>query len=153
MPYFIYQLTDPRDNEARYIGLSVDPERRYREHLSGLYSTEPMLQWLNELETMQISPIMVVLEEVETLENARERELTWIKIRLDQGGKLLNILRGEGRTTKQVPFYFTEEQQDKLEDLVYLYNKEHRGRRINRQDIIRYLIDQADIDDLQDLTL
>lgn len=50
-------------------------------------------------------------------------------------------------------FYPTQDQLDKLDDLASAYNKRYRRQRprINRNDIVRYLIDQCEIDNLADL--
>ncbi len=52
--------------------------------------------------------------------------------------------------TMKVTFYLTEEQIDKLEDLVHECRKTTKNRRINRSHIIRYLVDQCTIETLID---
>lgn len=51
--------------------------------------------------------------------------------------------------------YPTQGQLDKLDDLAGEYNKRYRRQRkkIDRQDIIRYLIDQCDLETLTDLQI
>ena len=46
----------------------------------------------------------------------------------------------------KVTFYLSKEQIQKLDDLVHAYNRENKGKRINRNDVVRYLIDQCTID-------
>ena len=48
----------------------------------------------------------------------------------------------------ETTFYLTPEQAEKLDDLAHDYKK-HTGQRINRNDIVRYLIDQATLDSLE----
>ena len=43
---------------------------------------------------------------------------------------------------EKVTFYLTSEQADKLDDLAHEHKK-RTGKRINRNDIVRYLIDQC----------
>jgi hypothetical protein len=52
-------------------------------------------------------------------------------------------------------FYPTQSQLDKLDDLAAEYNRRYRRqrKRIDRQDIIRFLIDQCTPDSLNDLVL
>lgn len=53
-------------------------------------------------------------------------------------------------------FYPRQDQLDKLDDFAAEYNKRHRRqrKRIDRQDIIRYLIDRCtSLDDLNDLNI
>src|SRR2546428_4684353 len=49
---------------------------------------------------------------------------------------------------EKTTFYLTPEQAEKLDDLAHDYKK-HTGQRINRNDIVRYLIDQATLDSLE----
>lgn len=50
-------------------------------------------------------------------------------------------------------FYPRQDQLEKLDELAHDYNKKYKRqrKRIDRQDIIRYLIDQCDLDLLTDL--
>lgn len=52
-------------------------------------------------------------------------------------------------------FYPSQDQLDKLDDLVTEYNRRYRRQRkkINRNDVIRYLIDQCSPETLDQLTL
>lgn len=54
------------------------------------------------------------------------------------------------RNVKPTSFYLTPAQLRKLDDLAYTYNG-RTGKRINRNDIIRRLVDTCDIDNLQGL--
>ncbi|HYT42950.1 MAG TPA: hypothetical protein VEP90_11440 [Methylomirabilota bacterium] len=58
----------------------------------------------------------------------------------------------DSRIKKQekITFYLTTEQVYKLDDLTHEYRK-IRGRRINRNDIIRHLIDRCTIELLAEL--
>ena len=50
----------------------------------------------------------------------------------------------------KVSFYLTPEQEQKLDDLTYEH-KRRTGKRINRNDIIRHLLDHCSIEDLQNI--
>jgi hypothetical protein len=50
------------------------------------------------------------------------------------------VLAQNGKADIKVTFYLTEAQVDKLDEMVFAYKK-RRGKRINRNDIVRYLID------------
>lgn len=54
------------------------------------------------------------------------------------------------RSVKPTSFYLTPTQLRKLDDLAYTYNG-RTGKRINRNDIIRHLVDTCDIGNLQGL--
>src|SRR6266849_4277832 len=49
------------------------------------------------------------------------------------------------RTYKPTSFYLDDAQIDKLDDLEHGYKK-RTGKRINRNDIVRHLIDQVDLE-------
>ncbi len=50
----------------------------------------------------------------------------------------------------KVSFYLTPEQEQKLDDLAYEHKK-RTGKRINRNDIVRHLVDYCSIEDLQNI--
>ncbi len=52
-----------------------------------------------------------------------------------------------GRSLKKTSFYLRADQLDKLDELAYAY-KRRTGRRIDRQDIVRLLIDRCNLDSL-----
>lgn len=60
---------------------------------------------------------------------------------------------GEEERVIKTSFYPTQGQLDKLDDLASEYNRYYRRQRarINRNDIVRYLIDQCTLDSLTDL--
>lgn len=51
---------------------------------------------------------------------------------------------------EKISFYLTTEQAEKLDDLAYEHKK-RTGRRINRNDIVRYLIEACSIENLENL--
>lgn len=59
--YAIYALIDPRDHSIRYIGIAVDVQKRYYEHLHGLCN-KFVRQWIKELRKLDTSPVLHVLE-------------------------------------------------------------------------------------------
>jgi hypothetical protein len=58
--------------------------------------------------------------------------------------------KAQARSVKPTSFYLTPAQLRKLDDLAYTYNG-RTGKRINRNDIIRHLVDICDIGNLQGL--
>ena len=53
--------------------------------------------------------------------------------------------------SRKVSFYLTREQEKKLDDLADDYRRQHEGKRINRNDIVRYLIDHCTLKMLETL--
>lgn len=67
---------------------------------------------------------------------------------LPQGSETVEPLNGETVKPQKVSFYLeTELHLDKLDDLVRLYRKK-TGRRINRQDVVRKLIENSSIESI-----
>lgn len=91
-PYTIYALIDPRDQSVRYIGLTNDVYMRFWQHILRDSSNPGKDSWINELKVVQQVVIMKTLEQVETVEQAREREVFWIGHYTALGENLLNIL-------------------------------------------------------------
>src|SRR5258708_38517455 len=76
--YVIYGLTDPRDTFIRYIGISNNVYRRFREHVQHPYSPSHKDEWMNGLLEQGMLPGLVILETVQGEHVAREREEYWI---------------------------------------------------------------------------
>ena len=92
---FIYGLADPRDGEIRYIGKTVAPDERLRQHTErrAYPPNNPLGCWLKELHATKLQPIMVCLEVVPQSRWA-EREIYYIKAFRDAGSPLTNVRKG-----------------------------------------------------------
>ena len=69
-----------------------------------------------------------------------------------QDGKTVipqETVRGETKTSQRakVTFYLEQEQVDKLDEIIDAFKK-RKHLRLNQQEVMRMLIDEADIDDL-----
>ncbi len=53
--------------------------------------------------------------------------------------------------SRKVSFYLTSEQEKKLDDLADDYRRQHEGKRINRNDIVRHLINRCTLETLESL--
>lgn len=56
----------------------------------------------------------------------------------------------QNRSLKQTSFYLSPEQLLKLDDLAHNHYR-RTGKRINRNDIVRYLVDRCQLNDIADL--
>lgn len=103
MLYSIYRFTDPRDKAIIYIGLTNNPDRRYREHARENGLLYPLSQELAE-EGLQL--IFEILETTVGLKNAFKLEKTYIQ----QYQPLLNILNNaDGRRMHAETYKFRED--------------------------------------------
>ena len=94
---YIYGLKDPRDNQIKYIGKTVDIDRRIKEH-NQIHRNKKSKKnsWITHLIRNGMQPIMEVLEECEESRWV-ERERYWIRYYKELGFDLKNMtLGGEG---------------------------------------------------------
>lgn len=92
----IYALVDPRDNEIRYIGKSVNPQKRLNMHL--FYASHGAhtyaLRWIKGLLNNDLQPILRILEENISTDQIDEREKWWIAEGFRRGWRLTNMTEG-----------------------------------------------------------
>jgi predicted GIY-YIG superfamily endonuclease len=76
---YIYSLKDPRDYQIKYIGKTVDIDRRRKEH-SQIHRNKKSRKnsWVAHLVKNGMQPIMEILEECEKSKWV-EREKYWIR--------------------------------------------------------------------------
>ena len=89
--YSIYSLIDPRDHTAFYVGSTKDSDRRFKEHINCYEANSVKNARIQELQELGLMVIMQILEQVETLEEAREREVFWVRYYMDKGTGLATI--------------------------------------------------------------
>jgi hypothetical protein len=99
-----YVLKDPRDGAVRYVGATIYPDSRLREHCLDI-NNRLKLAWIQELAVANMLPNFEVIDRIE--EDAperdwrfgrspkrggvwRHREEKWILHYLNAGAKLLN---------------------------------------------------------------
>ena len=94
---YIYALTDPRDGGIRYVGKSVQPDKRFKYYLWN-NEKRPVQVWVKELLSVGLKPELVILESVAQSEwESRERH--WISVMKDKNAPLLNVaIGGKGAT-------------------------------------------------------
>lgn len=76
-PCAIYYLVDPITSLVRYIGLSVNPIRRYKTHISTLDLAHRSC-WVKSLAEQGFTPILRVLVWVQNVEEAKRLEIALI---------------------------------------------------------------------------
>lgn len=91
MLHFVYELVDPRTDVVVYVGITNNPNQRFRVHLSDTGTNKNKGEWIEQLQGEHLEPRMRILEIVETKEEALEREKHWIQWYLQQGVALTNI--------------------------------------------------------------
>lgn len=89
----IYALVCIVTNEVKYVGLtSTTLEQRLQSHLRGKDYNPGKAQWIRDLRSEGILPIIIALEIVtNSLSHARIRERYWTYKYIEYGHDLLNI--------------------------------------------------------------
>lgn len=75
--FYFYVLIDPRNYNISYIGRTVDPQNRYRNHIyeAKKNNRNKRERWIFKLLKLNLKPIMkVILEKITTLKDAIEIE-------------------------------------------------------------------------------
>jgi predicted GIY-YIG superfamily endonuclease len=91
MLYFIYNLTDPRNNSPFYVGITKNPNPRMLHHLTAIDNNDKKRARINEIQADGLSPLMRILEITDNREEADQQEKSWIKQYLTQNIQLTNI--------------------------------------------------------------
>ncbi len=84
---YVYGLLCPLDLKIKYIGMTVDLERRIKYHAK--YPNNCNKDWVGFLNSKNEKPLILIIEEC-TIKNARERELFYIYHYINMGVKLNN---------------------------------------------------------------
>jgi y4mF family transcriptional regulator len=86
----IYALVDPRTDEIRYVGKSVNGISRPKSHIT--FSHNNLInEWVNELRDDNYLPEIRILESLENPSQLIEKEKYWIGKLLEEGYDLLNL--------------------------------------------------------------
>lgn len=84
---YIYGLASPVDDRIRYIGMTVDPVQRLKEHRQANDGSKKA-RWISKLRDQDIEPYLTILE-ISGKRESRAAELRWIR-------KTPNLVNGHG---------------------------------------------------------
>ena len=90
---YIYGLCCPETKQIRYIGKTIRPKGRLRDHINDRAKTHKV-NWIKGLKSKGLTPNMVILETLEDGSNWEEAEIRWIKQGNDNGWNLVNGTSG-----------------------------------------------------------
>jgi DNA-binding XRE family transcriptional regulator len=96
MKWQIYALTDPRDNEVRYVGFTTKPlSERLRRHVNDTGQKKWYVSnWLRQLKALNLRPTVSALEAGEGSDTWQAAEAKWIAEFRRQGARLTNATTG-----------------------------------------------------------
>jgi DNA-binding XRE family transcriptional regulator len=87
----IYGLKDPRTDEFKYVGKSINGVKRAESHLT--HSHNPLVNdWINELKMNDYTPTVIVLENVSDWTQLVDKEKYWVGKLLNDNHDLFNYL-------------------------------------------------------------
>jgi hypothetical protein len=107
--WHIYALKDPRTEEVRYIGVTTDPKRRFRKHLTSKDLSTPRARWIAELREAGLRPSQEIIETGTADSQAAEKR--WILFYRAEGCDLTNTTAGGNGTAGYI---FTPEARAKI---------------------------------------
>lgn len=106
MIVYIYGLSDPRNDQLRYVGATINLQERYYGHINDKRRTRKV-NWIKSLKKNNLKPEMFVIEEVDD-SVWEESERFWIAYFRYIGADLTNLTDGGDKPT------LTKEQREKL---------------------------------------
>lgn len=74
---YVYALCNPLNETVRHVGISVDPKRRYYQHVSAAknrYATTMLGAWINKLASSGLKPSLRILEIIDGIVKNQEDE-------------------------------------------------------------------------------
>lgn len=93
MTVFIYALCE-EDFEPRYVGKSIRPYERLRNHINEAPSNCHRSHWIQSLKARGIEPVLTILERLHPDDDWRQREKEWIAELRSVGWNLTNNTDG-----------------------------------------------------------
>lgn len=92
MSAYIYVLIDPRTNECRYVGKTVNPQKRLGQHLSERRASYRK-NWVQSLLNQNVVPEMIIIDQAPRSE-IDDLECFWISYLKYIGASLVNRTKG-----------------------------------------------------------
>lgn len=87
---FLYSLNDPFTDEVRYIGITVSPKSRLKNHITDLSYNKEKCEWIRDLLSKKSKPVMKIISESSDVKFILSEE----KRLISEGTNLLNISKG-----------------------------------------------------------
>jgi transcriptional regulator len=96
---YLYTLSSPEAEEiVKYVGYSKNPKRRLNKHIHSYKTGSNKIKcWIKSLHNKGLKPVMTIIDECNSVEEAWELEIAYIKMFKSVGANLKNgTLGGEG---------------------------------------------------------
>lgn len=100
--WYIYALTEPHTNEIRYVGWTIDPQKRYVAHIQNAsHQRNHKSNWIKGLVRAGLRPGILILETGNG--DWQEAERWWIAHLRQNGANLTNMTDGGDGTPGLIP--------------------------------------------------
>lgn len=116
-PYSVYVLKEPDGETVRYVGLTSNYKERIRQHLK-CHKKYRVNSWIKSLKLNGLLPISEIIDDAKDLNEARIKEIQYIKLFKSFGAILTNLTDG-GEGTKGIKC--SEEKKEKIRKKTTLY--------------------------------
>ena len=103
LPHYVYTLTDPRDSQVRYVGVTTNPQHRLRCHISNTNDRQYKSEWVLELRAAGLKPEMTVVAQAANEADGLDLEKEWIERLTNEGYSLTNGRKPAKSTKKPAP--------------------------------------------------
>jgi len=134
--YDVYGLKDPITNLIMYVGISINVEGRYRQHIFESKNTAGKKnEWIRELMSKNLNPELVILDSITT--DDRKKALNLESYHINQHSECLNIYEKEKvkfLNEKKIESYLLDEYLVNYFDMITIYKK------VDKTDVINELI-------------
>ena len=92
----VYMLRDPESMEVRYVGVSQNPIKRFKDHLSFCYAI-PVARWIWSLRDRGLKPVLDVRLSGLTREQAKRVELRLMRLHSEAYGRTSLVQRSPSK--------------------------------------------------------
>ena len=132
MEKIVYGLYHPITKKPVYVGKSTVGLNRPWDHIDEKSHSNKVNEWVNELKTSGLNPVLVVLDQAETNEVLTKKEVFWINSMINDGHPLLN-------QSLVNPVYFLLEssysEDDYLKEIRFFVKMKRKERKLTQQEL------------------
>jgi DNA-binding XRE family transcriptional regulator len=132
MEKIVYGLYHPITKKPVYVGKSTVGLDRPWDHIDEKSHSNKVNEWVNELKTSGLNPVLVVLDQAETNEVLTKKEVFWINSMINDGHPLLN-------QSLVNPVYFLLEssynEDDFLREIRFFVKMKRKERKLTQQEL------------------
>jgi len=89
----VYVLKDPITGEIKYVGKTINPEKRIKEHIGEAVKSAQKISWILSLLNQGVEPIIEIIASEDG--DGSQLEKKYIREYISQGMQLLNIQNNE----------------------------------------------------------